>query len=83
LFVRTGLTPRVAKRILTAREAKEFATYCARYPIDDESNHHIPVANLHTTVANMMGGKTKITDHLVFRKRGETDLDEMLLSGDW
>ena len=73
----------MAKRILTSTEAREFAAYCARYPIDDESNSHVPIASLQSQVAGMMGGKAKLSDYLVFRPREEVPLDSQLVSKDW
>lgn len=76
--------PRLAKRMMTAREARDFAAYCERYPIDDESNYHVPTANLHATVANMTGGQGKtLADYLVFKPRGDGDIEEQLLGGGW
>lgn len=85
LFARTGLLPRIAKRMMTAREARDFAEYCARYPIDDESNHHVPIASLHATVVSMMGGKGgDLTDYLVFKPRNEdVDIEAQLMGLDW
>lgn len=38
--------------MMTGPERLEFLAYAARYPIDDESNHHVPVAQLAQLYAN-------------------------------
>jgi hypothetical protein len=86
--VRTGLPPRTAKQMLTAREAEDFKRYCARYPIDDESNFHAPMAQLTAMYANVnraSGSKpATIPEFLLFREQEpEADIDEQLLTGDW
>jgi hypothetical protein len=74
----------VAKRILTSREASELKAYHARNPIDDQSNHHVPIAYLQSQVANLAGGKRKLKDFLIFRPRADDDdIDSQLLSGGW
>jgi hypothetical protein len=75
----------MAKRLLTAKEAREFAIYCARYPIDDESHHHVPIANLHAQVANMLnnGRQKNLTDFLVYKPRETPDIEDQLRSGNW
>lgn len=84
LFVRTGVPPRVAKRRLTVREAREFFAYCEAFPIDDQSNHHMPIAFLHSTVRNMMGGKATIRDCMLFADKQEgQDVESQLLGGNW
>lgn len=84
MFIRTGLPPRVAKKLLTSREASELKAYVARNPIDDQSNHHLPVAYLHAQVANLAGGKRTLRDFLIFRSKAEDgDIDGQLIAGDW
>ena len=69
--------------MLTAREARDFALYCQTSPIDDQANHHWPIASLQATVANIMGGQTKPEDFLLFREREEQSIDELLLGSGW
>jgi hypothetical protein len=78
LFIRTGLPPRIAKRILTHKEAVELRLWVQTNPIDDQSNHHLPVASLQSTVANIMGGNAKITDYLIFNADRGNDIDAIL-----
>jgi hypothetical protein len=74
----------VAKQILTSREASELKAYVARNPIDDQSNHHVPIAYLHSQVANLAGGKHNLRDFLIFRpKSDDDDIDSQLISGKW
>ena len=40
------------------------------HPIDDQSNHHLPIASLQATVANIMGGNRRVSDFLIFGDRG-------------
>jgi hypothetical protein len=51
-------------------------------PIDDQSNHHIPIAHLHATVAGFGGSSKKITDFLIFGEPAN-DFDSILASNDW
>lgn len=78
MFIRTGLPPRLAKRMLTAREAQELRAYYARFPFDDESRQ-VPLAQLAAMYANthMRDGAepASIADFLPFRPRAETDPD--------
>jgi hypothetical protein len=46
------MPPRLLKRIWTAREANELRMYDQRFPIDDESNHHVMLALLATMYRN-------------------------------
>lgn len=69
--------------MLTAKEAREFLLYCAHNPIDDQSNHHLPLASLQSTVSNMMGGKTKLQDFLLFKPKEEPSLEDQIAYGDW
>lgn len=74
----------MAKQILTSRDASELKAYVARNPIDDQSNHHVPIAYLHSQVANLAGGKSRLRDFLIFRpKSDDDDIDAQLLSGGW
>jgi hypothetical protein len=74
----------VAKQILTSRDATDLKAYVARNPIDDQSNHHVPIAYLHSQVANLAGGKHNLRDFLIFRKPSEDDdIDSQLISGRW
>lgn len=78
MFLRTGLPPRIAKRMLTAREAQELRAYYARFPFDDESQQ-VPMAQLAAMYANvhLLPGAEPATvaDFLPFRPKPETDPD--------
>lgn len=58
--------------------------YTAHNPITDQANHHLPIAYLQSTVANMMGGTSKATDYMIFREKNvDETVDALLLSGNW
>jgi len=78
--MRTGLPPRVAKRILTHREYLELRLWVQGNPIDDQSNHHIPIASLQSSMVNMMGNKSKVTDFLIFNQDKPQDIEALLKS---
>lgn len=68
------------KQMISAEEFDLWCKYYRHHPFDDQSNHHVPIASLQTTVANLAGNKAKLTDFLVFRKRDDDkpDLDAKL-----
>lgn len=74
------MPPRVAKAYFTNREALQLKRYARHHPIDDQSNHHLPVAHLHASMRNMMGGKVELSDLMIFREREEMHIDDLLLS---
>jgi hypothetical protein len=89
LFVRTGLTPREAKRKLTHRDASEFLYFATISPIDDRSNFQMPVAYLHSSLINInadpkSGRKLSMQDCMLFKDQGEEEghIDDLLL-GEW
>lgn len=82
LSVKVAWPPRVLKQRFTAAEAIALREYIRTQPIDDQSNHHVPMAQLAMIVSNMMGGHTKLKDFLLFRER-MSDVDAELLSGGW
>jgi hypothetical protein len=81
LFVRTGITPRVAKKMLTGSEVAELRAYYRRFPFDDENSIHVPQAQLAALYANThrAEGATPrpIEDFLVFRPEPEDEPDEL------
>lgn len=78
VFIRTGLPPRVAKRMLTAREAQELRAYYQRFPFDDESLQvvHAQQSALYVN-AHLKDGADPVTadDFLPFRPRADADPD--------
>lgn len=86
VFLRTGLPPRQAKRLLTAREAAELRAYYQRIPFDDENAHHAPAAQLAALYANAHRKEGTepfpVADFLQFRPRYEpaTDLDAQIVA---
>lgn len=63
--------------------------YVSDNPIDDQSNFHVPLAQLTALHANINRTKNakpfKLTDFMLFRKQEEqvSDIEQQLLSGDW
>ena len=74
------------KRRLSARETIELFAYCERYPIDDESNFHFPVAQLEATMINLQRAQgsqpVSLFDRLIFGKP-EVDIEEQLANDNW
>lgn len=87
MFVRTGITPRMAKRMLTTNEANDFLRYCQRFPIDDESNHHVPTGQIAMILANVNRDSTSqpytLDQFLIYRPTEDPNIDDLLLNGDW
>jgi len=58
--------------MLSRREQMEFAAYVRRYPIDDESNFHVPAAQLAAIYVNAHRDKAvqldpyRVDDFLIF-----------------
>lgn len=59
--------------MFTSAEARELRDYCARYPIDDESNTWLPHGFLMAKLSNMMGGNDpkSAKDFMPFAKMAE------------
>lgn len=49
--------------------------YARHNPIDDQANHHVPIASLQATVSNLLGGDRVLTDYLLYRDREEQSSD--------
>lgn len=67
-------------------DTEEFTLWCRyfkRQPFDDQSNHHMPIANLHAGMVGMMGSKANLVDFLIFRKRENSDEESLLMNGNW
>ncbi len=63
---------------MSGREIAELRYYLKHHPIDDQANFHVPIASLQATVQNLMGGKAKMIDNLLYREReDEADDDEV------
>ena len=82
MFAKTGIPPRIARQIFTHKEAQVLRIWMRTNPIDDQSNFHVPIAQLQSTVVAMMGGKQKLTDFLIFREN-DGDIDSLLAGNDW
>lgn len=78
MFIRTGLPPRLAKRLLTAREAVELRAYYQRFPFDDESLQvvHAQHSALYANAHLQEGAKPlSAADFLPFRPQPEPNPD--------
>lgn len=64
---------------MTAREFEQWILFHNETPIDDQSNHHWPIAQLTAHVVNANRGKDsptpKVSDFLLFRPRVEESGD--------
>ena len=61
---------RMLEELLDAEDFDDWCTWHRWYPLDDQSNHHLPVANLHAAFLNAnstKGSKTySFRDCLLF-----------------
>jgi hypothetical protein len=72
-------------------EFRRWQLFHAETPIDDQSNHHFPLAYLQSTLVNVNRDTKKtqparMRDFLLFRRppdQDEQDIDALLLSGNW
>jgi hypothetical protein len=84
--LRTGLLPRIAKRLLTAAEAAELRAYYARFPFDDESNHWLPHGMLQAEVHNKFagpGGQVAAINFMPFAKRDVSEDTGKFIQDNW
>lgn len=78
LAVRSGRAPHVLKDEWSSMEFRMLAEYHRHCPIDDRANHHIPIAMLHASVRNLMGGTSKASDFLIYKDGdGDAELEFM------
>jgi hypothetical protein len=72
---------------LTCSEAREFGEFCARFPIDDESNFQLPMAQMLKVYSNAHRDQTqpraRITDFMPFHPKGNNDDVEDMLRDNW
>lgn len=73
--------------MISADEFDDWCEYHKVYPIDDQSNFHVPVASLHASFINANRADNSqpvgLADCLVFRNQKDQHIDELLLSEDW
>lgn len=76
--------------MLTANEVRDFILYCSENPIDDQSNHHFPIAQLGALTANINRAKDAKpylpSDFMLGGGESEEasdDLEGQILNGDW
>lgn len=58
--------------MMSRPEQLQFLAYVSRFPIDDESNHHVPIAQLTALYANVHRDKAAMPDPI--------RLDEFLIN---
>lgn len=75
------------KEMVSADEFDDWCRYHARYPLDDQSNHHFPIASLEAALINVNRREgtraVSLFDRLIFQKNKERSIDEDLASDDW
>ena len=74
------------KEMISAEEFDEWCLYHQHYPLDDQSNHHYPVAQLEATLINLNRAQgvesVSLFDRLIFGKK-EQDIEQLLAEGNW
>lgn len=77
-----GMPVCALKRIMPAQEFEQWILFNAESPIDDQSNHHWPIAQLTAYFAAANRGKDQrpkpISEFLLFRKKPQVDEGEGL-----
>jgi hypothetical protein len=74
---------------MTEDEFRAWWAFHATTPIDDQSNHHVPVAYLQASLVNLNTPKekprVKLKDFLLWSRQPEQepDIDDLLLGGKW
>jgi len=75
-----GMPVCVLKRIMPAQEFESWILFHAESPIDDQSNHHWPIALLTAHFANANRGKDdpprKVSDFMIFRPKPAEPVDD-------
>jgi hypothetical protein len=65
---------------------ERYADYNRRNPIDDQTNHHYPIAQLSALLYNINRGNSrakKMTDFLVIPPEDNRHIDDVLANDDW
>lgn len=70
--------------------AEQFDRWCDYHricPLDDQSNHHWPIAQLEATLININRSEqakaVTFRDRLLFGRNDDTDLEQDILEGNW
>lgn len=82
------------KRVMPADELRNWKLFHAECPLDDQSNYHLPIAYLQSTLFNVNRGQyvpaRSLNDFRLFRARTEdeegeedSDIDAQLLGSNW
>jgi hypothetical protein len=75
-----GMPVCALKRIMPMQEFEQWVLFHAESPIDDQSNHHWPIAQLTAYFAAANRGKDQsarpTSDFLLFRKKPEPSDDD-------
>lgn len=74
-----GMPVCMLKRVMPQTEFEQWVYFHGEFPIDDQSNHHWPLAQLTAYVAAANRGKNDkpkgIADFLLFRRKPEPQED--------
>jgi hypothetical protein len=74
------------KEMIDAEAFDLWCRYHERFPLDDQSNHHYPVAALEATLINVNRApntpSASMSDRLLFAQRKERHIDEVLADND-
>lgn len=80
----------ILKRIMPEMEFQQWMLYHRHYPLDDQANHHEPVARLSALMFNINRGKDArpltALDFLPYREKPpveDEDIEALLLGGGW
>ncbi len=77
---------------MSEQEFRTWQLFHEECPLDDQSNHHLPISQLNATLFNVNRDPKKTDavgrDHyLIFKKRSEedaeADIEAQLLGGKW
>lgn len=75
------------KRSMSEKEFRRWAQFARQEPMDDQANHHYPLAALRADFINANRAANaqpvEIRDCLLFAPRSEEAVEDQLLSGDW
>ena len=76
------------QEIISAEEFDKWCVYHRHYPLDDQSNHHYPIAQLEATLMNINrsehGKEWNLFESLIFKRPDtDSDIESQLAEGNW
>jgi hypothetical protein len=73
--------------MMSAEQFDRWCDYHRIIPLDDQSNHHWPLAQLDATMLNINRPQgapaVKAESRLLFGRTAETDIEDQLEEGNW